>query len=188
MPHTWPVWASTDSSPNWSATTTPSASRRSPRESGRAIIESPIPAAVAAELEQAYRELGAEPYVAVRSSGTAEDLGDASFAGLHDTYLDVRGYDNVITAIKRCWASMWNVRATLYRQVRGFDHDAAGIAVVVQRMVSADAAGVMFTANPLNTATDEIVVNANWGLGESVVSGIVTPDQFVGAGRLDDHC
>ncbi|HEX4110233.1 MAG TPA: PEP/pyruvate-binding domain-containing protein, partial [Solirubrobacteraceae bacterium] len=115
--------------------------------------------------------------VAVRSSGVAEDLADDSFAGLHDTVLDVVGEEAVLAAVRRCWASQWTARAVAYRQARGYGHGDA-LAVVVQRMVAADAAGVMFTANPLSTATDEIVINASWGLGEAIVSGITTPDQF----------
>lgn len=144
-----------------------------------AIHGAHTPPGVREELERAYARLGEGEYVAVRSSGTAEDLSDASFAGLHDTYLDVRGPEELVEAVRHCWASMWNPRAAAYRNSQGIDHDGIELAVVVQRMVAAEAAGVMFTANPLNTATDEIVVNANWGLGESVVSGRVTPDEFV---------
>ena len=149
-----------------------------------AIVASPIPASVAAEIEQSYRKLGTDPRVAVRSSGTAEDLAEASFAGLHDTYLDVSGSDAVADAVRRCWASMWTARAASYRRTHGFDQRAARLAVVVQRMVAAEASGVLFTANPLNAACDEIVVNASYGLGEAVVGGMVTPDQFVV--RADD--
>jgi pyruvate,water dikinase len=141
-----------------------------------------MPESVALAIAGAYSRLGSHTYVAVRSSGTAEDLAGASFAGLHDTYLDVRGDDAVLAAVKRCWASMWTARATSYRHTRGFDQTAARIAVVVQQMAEADVAGVMFTANPMTAATDEIVINATWGLGEALVSGIVTPDEHI----LDD--
>jgi phosphohistidine swiveling domain-containing protein len=144
-----------------------------------AIISAPVPASVAAEITAAYRVLGEASYVAVRSSGTAEDLAEASFAGLHDTYLDITGTAAVVDAVRRCWASMWTTRATAYRHSHGLDSRIIGIAVIVQNMVVSDCSGVMFTANPLNTATDEIVINASWGLGEAVVSGAVTPDQFV---------
>lgn len=137
----------------------------------------PIPPAIAADIQAAYAELG-DVYVAVRSSGTAEDLAGASFAGLHDTYLDVRGGDDVVEAVRNCWASLWTARAVAYRQGKGFDHAEVGMAVVVQTMVASDASGVMFTGNPLTTATDEIVINASWGLGEAVVQGIVSPDQY----------
>ncbi|CAN0262821.1 unnamed protein product, partial [Phaeothamnion confervicola] len=146
----------------------------------RALIEShPLPDALAAQIESHYAALGADSYVAVRSSGTAEDLVEASFAGLHDTYLDVRGGAALIDAVRRCWASMWSARATAYRYRGGFDHVTAHIAVVVQQMVAAEVAGVMFTGNPLTARTDEIVINASWGLGEAVVSGILTPDEYV---------
>src|SRR5262249_23272466 len=106
----------------------------------------------------------------------------ASFAGLHDTYLDVRGDAAVIDAVKRCWASLWTARALAYRKTQGFD-SFPSIAVVVQAMVESEVSGVMFTANPVNTATDEIVINASFGLGEAVVSGIVTPDEYVVGAR-----
>lgn len=134
--------------------------------------------ALRAEVAEAYAELGDEIYVAVRSSGTAEDTAAASFAGLHDTYLDVCGVDTVLAAIRDCWASMWSARAVAYRHSNGFDHRTSLIAVVVQSMVEAEVSGVMFTANPLNARTDEIVINASFGLGEAVVSGVVTPDEF----------
>jgi rifampicin phosphotransferase len=143
------------------------------------IVETPMPESVAAAVTSAYRELGDDPYVAVRSSGTAEDLADASFAGLHDTILGVKGIDEVLTAVKACWASMWSARATSYRKTKGFEHGEASIAVVVQRLVDSDTAGVLFTGNPMTASTEEYVVNASWGLGESVVSGVITPDQFV---------
>ena len=151
----------------------------------RALIEAkPLPAALSAAIGQSYGQWGADCNVAVRSSGTAEDLAEASFAGLHDTYLDVCGLDAVLAAVRRCWASMWTARATAYRNGNGFDHATARIAVVVQQMIASEVAGVMFTANPLNLRTDEIVLNASWGLGEGVVSGILTPDTFVIA--IDD--
>ena len=143
------------------------------------IVASPIPDDVAGQVIDAYRALGDEPFVAVRSSGTAEDLAEASFAGLHDTYLDVKGEDAVVDALRRCWASMWTARATSYRHTGLFEQDTARLAVVVQTMVESEVSGVMFTANPLAVRTDEIVVNASWGLGEGIVSGILTPDEFV---------
>lgn len=151
----------------------------------RELIEAtPMPEQVASEILAAYARLaelagGAQPYVAVRSSGTAEDLAEASFAGLHDTYLDIKGGEALLEAVRRCWASMWTARAVAYRHTNGFDHFAEALAVVVQVMVEADAAGVMFTANPLSERTDEILINSSWGLGEAVVSGIVTPDEFL---------
>ena len=147
------------------------------------ISNAEMPADVADRIRELYSTLGNEPYVAVRSSGTAEDMAEASFAGLHDTYLDVVGADAVIDAVKRCWASMWTARATSYRNTLGFDHMQARIAVVVQRMIESEISGVMFTGNPLTARTDEIVINASWGLGEGIVSGILTPDEYT----LDGH-
>lgn len=142
------------------------------------ILAAEVPAEVCSAIETAYSGLGDGLFVAVRSSGTAEDLADASFAGQHDTYLDVRGADDVVDAVLRCWASLWTARATGYRHHNEFAHAEVKIAVVVQKMVRSDVSGVMFTGNPLTTATDETVINATWGLGESLVQGIVTPDQY----------
>jgi pyruvate,water dikinase len=143
------------------------------------ILASSIPAEIAEAITTAYAAFPGCPHVAVRSSGTAEDLAEASFAGLHDTFLDVTGTAEVVEAVRRCWASLWNPRAAVYRHNNGFDQLAARLAVVVQVMVDAEVAGVMFTGNPLTMATDETLINANFGLGESVVGGIATPDQFV---------
>ena len=143
------------------------------------IIDAPMPPAMRAAVVDAYGSLGVDTSVAVRSSGTAEDLAEASFAGLHDSFLDVRGADDLVDAIRRCWASMWTARATAYRGDKGFDQRAVAIAVVVQRMVPSEVSGVLFTGNPSNAATDEMVINASWGLGEAIVSGQATPDEFV---------
>jgi rifampicin phosphotransferase len=148
------------------------------------ILETPIPDTVAEDIRRSYQRLATDvgdpgPYVAVRSSGTAEDLAEASFAGLHDTYLDIKSTVAVLDAVRRCWASMWTGRALSYRNTNGFDHLEASLAVVVQIMVEAETAGVMFTANPLKERTDEILINASWGLGESVVSGMVSPDEYL---------
>ena len=143
------------------------------------ITSTALPAEVEKDITAAYARLGQDTYVAVRSSGTAEDMGDASFAGLYDTYLDIRGEADVLDAVRRCWASLWTARCASYRHRLGIPADEATVAVVVQKMIAADSAGVLFTANPLTERTDEMVVNANWGLGESIASGIVTPDEFV---------
>jgi pyruvate,water dikinase len=142
------------------------------------IVNAEVPADVANEIKGGYAKLGGDLYVAVRSSGTAEDLDGASFAGLHDTYLDIRGEAAVIDAVKRCWASLWTARAVSYRKSQGFTAFPS-IAIVVQTMVESEVSGVMFTGNPINTATDELMINASWGLGEAVVSGIVTPDEYI---------
>ncbi|KAF9884855.1 hypothetical protein FE257_001198 [Aspergillus nanangensis] len=143
------------------------------------VMQTPMPLQVTAPITSYYSKLGSSPYVAVRSSGTAEDLAEASFAGLHDTLLDIRGPEAVIDAVRECWASLWSGRATSYRQRNGFGHSEVDIAVVVQRMVASDVSGVMFTGNPLTSATDEIVINSSWGLGEALVSGMINPDNFV---------
>ena len=138
-----------------------------------------LPAALAAELTAAYRRLGPGAAVAVRSSATAEDLAEASFAGQQDTYLNVRTEQALLVAARNCWASLWTARAMAYRARQGIDPASVRLAVVVQRMVEADAAGVMFTANPSNGRRDQLVISAAWGLGESVVSGSVSTDDFL---------
>ncbi|MEU7827997.1 PEP/pyruvate-binding domain-containing protein [Nonomuraea sp. NPDC049129] len=126
----------------------------------------------------AYAELGGGP-VAVRSSATAEDLPGAAFAGQQDTYLNIVGAEAVVDAVRRCWGSLWTERAVAYREKRGVDTAEVRIAVVVQRMVQSEAAGVLFTANPVTGDRTQIVVDASSGLGEAVVSGLVTPDHYV---------
>ncbi|RPI53484.1 MAG: phosphoenolpyruvate synthase, partial [Chloroflexi bacterium] len=137
-----------------------------------------IPRDVEAEILAAYERLERGP-VAVRSSATAEDLPEAAFAGQQDTYLNVAGPEGVLEAVRRCWASLWTDRAIAYRAQQEVDQESVKLAVVVQRMVAAEAAGVMFTANPVTGARDEIVVDSSPGLGEAVVSGLVTPDHLV---------
>ena len=125
-----------------------------------------------------YRKLGNNSEVAVRSSGTAEDLDDASFAGQQETYLYVIGEEDVVKYIQLCWASLYNDRAIFYRSAKGFDERSISIAVVVQRMVNSEKAGVMFSVNPIDKDPDVAVIEAAWGLGEGVVQGIVTPDNY----------
>jgi phosphohistidine swiveling domain-containing protein len=132
-----------------------------------------------AALADHYRALGDNEAVAVRSSATAEDLAYASFAGQQDTYLNVIGSAALLHAVRRCWASLWTDRAVSYRNANGIDHRSVALAVVVQRMIDATAAGVMFTANPVTGSRNEIVIDASPGLGEAVVSGAVNPDHFV---------
>ncbi|MFG2072255.1 PEP/pyruvate-binding domain-containing protein [Nonomuraea maritima] len=140
-----------------------------------------VPRESAADILAAYAELGEDVPVAVRSSATAEDLPGMSFAGQQDTYLNVRG-DGLLDAVRRCWASLWNARAIAYREQHGVPHDDVALAVVVQELVDADAAGVMFTADPVAGARDRTVINASWGLGEAVVGGQVTPDTITVSG------
>jgi pyruvate,water dikinase len=147
------------------------------------IQAAPMPTEITEAILAAHQRLGADAFVAVRSSGTAEDLAEASFAGQHDTYLDILGPDAILAAVKQCWASLWTARATAYRNKNGIDQALVSIAVVIQTMVSSEVSGVMFTGNPLTAATDEIVVNASWGLGEAIVSGITSPDEFTISAR-----
>jgi phosphoenolpyruvate synthase/pyruvate phosphate dikinase len=138
-----------------------------------------MPAAIAGAVAHAYAELtGQNPHVAVRSSATAEDLPEASFAGQQDTYLNVRGVEAVLQTVKRCWASLWTARAIGYRERNDIDQGVVSLAVVVQMLVPAEAAGIMFTANPVTGKRDHAVISAAWGLGEAVVGGLVTPDSL----------
>ena len=123
-----------------------------------------------------YAALGTDVPVAVRSSATAEDLPDASFAGQQDTYLHIRGSENVLVAVQRCWGSLWTARAMAYRLRQGIAPQDVSLAVVVQEMAPARAAGVLFTVNPVSGDPSEMMINATWGLGEALVSGHVTPD------------
>jgi NAD(P)-dependent dehydrogenase (short-subunit alcohol dehydrogenase family) len=145
----------------------------------RALFGGEVSNSLRAEIAEAYAALGEDPPVAVRSSATAEDLPEASFAGQQDTYLNVRGLEDLLVAVRECWASLWTARAMAYRARQGIDPASVSLAVVVQQMVDAEAAGVMFTANPSNGRRDEAVISAAWGLGESVVSGSVNTDNIV---------
>jgi len=141
---------------------------------------SAIPEDIAHAMNAAYTALpGTNPVVAVRSSATAEDLPTASFAGQQETYLNISGPEAVLAAIKNCWASLWTARAIGYRARHGIGAEGVSLAVVVQLLVPAEAAGILFTVNPLNGRRDQIVINASWGLGEAVVGGQVTPDTLV---------
>jgi rifampicin phosphotransferase len=148
------------------------------RDARRRILASPVPSEVVKAIVAGYAALGDSP-VAVRSSATAEDLPHASFAGQQDTYLHVVGARAVFHAVRRCWASLWTERAIIYRNTNGIDHSAVRLAVVVQKMVDAKVAGVMFTANPVTGHRSQTVIDASPGLGEAVVSGAVNPDHFV---------
>lgn len=147
----------------------------------RRIPGDTVPAVVADDIRAAWRELVKDTgaLVAVRSSATAEDLAEASFAGQQETYLNVAGADAVVAAVADCWASLFGDRAIAYRAAHGVDEADLAMAVVVQLMVDADAAGVMFTANPVNGRRNETVITAARGLGEAVVAGTIDPDTFV---------
>ncbi|MFT3942251.1 MAG: PEP/pyruvate-binding domain-containing protein [Ancrocorticia sp.] len=152
--------------------------QRGEAEAARALVLSAdLPEEIRNRIAAAYEQLGAPP-VAVRSSATAEDLADASFAGQQDTYLNVQGVDELLTAVCRCWASLWSDRAVAYRSEQGVATAGLALAVVVQEMVAPDVSGVLFTRNPVTGDGSKILVSASYGLGESVVSALVTPDTF----------
>jgi len=142
------------------------------------IVKAQMPKELADAIKKSYKKLG-EGLVAVRSSATAEDLPDASFAGQQATFLNVHGENDVVTAVQKCWASLFEARAIFYRVENKFDHFKVGIAVPVQRMVQSEASGVMFTLDPTTSDTSKIVIEAVLGLGEMIVSGDVTPDHYV---------
>jgi pyruvate,water dikinase len=151
----------------------------------REMIEAePIPAAVEAAIRDGYERVAAEAGdasapVAVRSSATAEDTEAASFAGMNETFLNVRGADAAVEAVRRCWSSLFGARTVFYRAKRGFGQADMDIAVVVQRQVLSTRAGVMFTIDPASGAADRLVIEGSFGLGEAVVSGSVSPDRYI---------
>ncbi|HAZ29228.1 TPA: phosphoenolpyruvate synthase [candidate division WWE3 bacterium] len=146
-----------------------------------AIMEAEMSEDLKSFIKDYYHELSGEEdkLVAVRSSATAEDLPDASFAGQQETYLNIKGWQNVVKNVQKCWASLFESRAIFYRNDRGFSHFKVGIAVPIQLMVQSDVSGIMFTVNPLTNNREEISIEAAWGLGQPVVSGEVTPDQYI---------
>ncbi len=153
------------------------------REAGEKIRQrmetARMPESISKSIKDAYANLnGGRARVAVRSSATAEDLAEASFAGQQETYLGIYGAESLVWHVQRCWASLWTERAIAYRARNDFEHESVSLSVVVQEMVAPDVAGVLFTVNPVTNNMDEMLVNAAYGLGESVVSGRVTPDTF----------
>ena len=153
----------------------------------RARIESAtLPESLQAEIADHYQELhtsaaasGYSEPVAIRSSATSEDSADASFAGLQDTYLWVRGVDSVIEHVRRCWASLYAVESVMYRRRLKLPEQGLAMAVVIQRMIDSRSSGVMFTRSPNTGDRSVVVVEASWGLGSAIVSGEVTPDKYV---------
>jgi pyruvate, water dikinase len=148
------------------------------------ILAWPVPAAVEAQIREAYGQLSERTglrrvAVAVRSSATCEDSPDASFAGEHDSYLWVRGADDVTGAVRRCWASLFTDRAVSYRTAMGYSHAVVEMGVAVQKMVKPRSAGVAFTLNPGNGDRSAVAIDSAWGFGEGVVSGDITPDNFL---------
>lgn len=153
-----------------------------------AIINGSVPDDMRAEIVKAYNKLcgvdlipslSQEVYVAVRSSATAEDLPGYSFAGQQATFLNVKGSEEVVKAVRKCWASLFEARAIYYRSINKFDHLKVGLAAVVQKMIQSEKSGVMFTANPVSSNENEIVIEAGYGLGEAIVSGSIIPDMYV---------
>lgn len=144
----------------------------------RMIMNASMPQETAKAIEESYEKMG-DGLVAVRSSATAEDLPEASFAGQQSTYLNIHGKSNVVYAVQQCWASLFESRAIYYREQQQYDHLKVGIAVPVQRMVSAESSGVMFTVEPITSDTTKIVIEAIYGLGEGLVSGEITPDMYI---------
>ncbi len=141
------------------------------------FIQARMPPEIAEAIAQAYKDLpGDHPVVAVRSSATAEDLPGLSFAGQQETFLNIHGVEAVLDAVKRCWASLWTARAIGYRAQHNIDHNVVSLAVVVQMLVHAEAAGILFTVDPINGRRGEAMITAAWGLGEAIVGGLVTPD------------
>lgn len=149
-----------------------------------AFLAAPLPDELAAELAEAYERLGRTvghdaPIVAVRSSAAEEDSQTASFAGQHETYLGIQGFEQVARAVRRCWASAYTPRAIAYRVHRGLSLEDAAVGVAVQLLVEPRAAGVLFTLSPRTGDRSLVVIEASWGLGQAVVAGEVTPDEYV---------
>ncbi|AFZ71244.1 phosphoenolpyruvate synthase [Caldisphaera lagunensis DSM 15908] len=162
----------------------PSELERISNEISKKFETEPMPDEIKDLIEQYYINLGKRlgienPRVAVRSSATLEDISNASFAGIQDTYLNVQGIEDLIKYIKMVWASIWTSRALVYRESLGMDHSSVSIAVIVQKMVNSKSSGVMFTVHPATGESNKIVIESSWGLGELIVGGIVTPDSFV---------
>ena len=177
---TWSVRISTTCTADWARRTSPDGLAPVAAEARDRVRRHPGAGRARDRIVDRYRASAAdEAPVAVRSSATAEDLAYASFAGQQDTYLNVVGADALVAAVRGCWASLWTERAVNYRNANGIDHRSVTLAVVVQEMVEATAAGVMFTANPLTGTRHETVIDASPGLGEAVVSGAVNPDHYV---------
>lgn len=164
------------------------------------IITESVPSEVKSEIVKAYENLtlgnkfdglsgkaldlvkvnkNKEPFVAVRSSATAEDLPQASFAGQQETFLNIKGSDRVIEATKECWASLFTARAIFYRVKNNFPHDKVLIAVIVQQMIDSEKSGVAFSIHPATGNKDEVVIEAGWGLGEFIVKGVINPDNYI---------
>ncbi len=144
-----------------------------------ANLDASTHAAIAEATAELTARSGQDASFAVRSSSLNEDSAGSSFAGLYESFLNLRGEDAILGAVLDCYRCLWQDRAVHYRTFRGIDHASEAMAVVVMEVVRAHASGVAFTKNPMTGATDEVLINASWGLGEAVVSGYVTPDSFI---------
>ena len=152
----------------------------SSKEINKIIQNAKIDANIVDQIKVAYQQLDqANLSVAVRSSANAEDLPDFSFAGQQETFLNVSGEDEVVSAVKKCWSSLWTAQAISYRHQNGIDQSSVAMGVVVQVMIPSEVSGILFTANPTNGERSEMIVNSSFGLGEAVVGGQVTPDTFI---------
>ncbi|MHB8119900.1 MAG: phosphoenolpyruvate synthase [Methanothrix sp.] len=155
---------------------------RAEKTAKKLIMDAKVPEDIEKAIKSRYEELckreGEQVFVAVRSSATAEDLPDASFAGQQETFLNMRGAEDVFNAVRKCWASLYGARAIFYRVEQGFEHDKVNLSAIVQKMVDSEKSGVMFSSQP-STGEPLVVLEGAWGLGESVVSGSVSPDNFV---------
>jgi pyruvate,water dikinase len=149
----------------------------------KALVDSALPHQVASDVSTAFEHLsaraGGDATFAVRSSGVSEDGAGASFAGLYESFINLTGNDAVLKAILDCYHCLWEPRAAHYRTMKGVDHSKEAMAVVVMQTVQSHVSGVAFTLNPVSGETDEIMINASWGLGEAIVSGLVTPDNYI---------
>jgi rifampicin phosphotransferase len=144
----------------------------------QSLLKIPIPNEIAESVRQSWQEIGANDAYAVRSSATAEDLPDASFAGQQDTYLNIIGEEDLLDAVRRCWVSLFADRAILYRVQNNFNHRDVQLSVVVQKMILSEKSGTLFTADPLTGHRHTLTIDASFGLGEALVSGLVTPDAY----------
>jgi len=155
---------------------------RAEKAAKKLIMDAKVPQDIEDAIKSRYEELckreGKQVFVAVRSSATAEDLPDASFAGQQETYLNMRGAEDVFNAVRKCWASLYGARAIFYRVEQGFEHDKVNLSAIVQMMVDSEKSGVMFSSQP-STGEPLVVIEGAWGLGEAVVSGSVSPDNYV---------
>ncbi len=162
----------------------PSSIEKSSNEIRKRFERSEVPKEVVGEINKGYASLPIN-YVAIRSSATSEDLPEESFAGQMETFLNVEGIENVVRHVKKCYASLWSARAIAYRSRNKLSHANLKMAVIIQAMVKAKSAGIIFTADPISSDNTRLIIESNFGLGESLVSGRVVPDRFIVARASD---